>query len=74
MTETNACSAVKNHRKFIFNGMELNDPDPNMPPEKVGEFHSVLHGELTNSTLKGPTRDAQGVDVYEFKIKVGNFG
>jgi len=67
-----AKAAVK--RKFTFNGMELADPDPKMSPEKVCEFHSLLHTELTNATVKGPTKNAAGEDEYKFTVNVGKFG
>ena len=40
-------------RRFVFNGMVLTDPDPKMTPQKVAEFHSLLHAELTNATVNG---------------------
>ena len=61
-------------RRFIFNGMTLPDPDPKMTPEKVAEFHSLLHSELTNATVQGPTKSADGYDEYTFKTNVGKFG
>ena len=61
-------------RRFVFNGMTLADPDPKMPPQKVAEFHSLLHSELTNATVKGPTKTADGYDEYTFKTNVGKFG
>ena len=61
-------------RKFVFNGMELDDPDPGMTPEKVCEFHSLLRSELTNAVVKGPTRNADGVDEYKIELKIGKFG
>lgn len=75
MTE-NATVAVAAapRRKFVFNGMELSDPDSNMTPDAVCQFHSLLRGELTNANIKGPKRNADGVDEYEFKVQVGKFG
>lgn len=67
-------TTLKPKRKFIFNGMELLDPDPNMTPDKVREFHSLLRSELTNSSVKGPTRNSDGVDEYKFELNVGKFG
>jgi hypothetical protein len=40
---------------------------------KVAEFYSLLHAELTNVTVKGPTRTADGFDEYKFTAKVGTF-
>ena len=61
-------------RRFVFNGMVLADPDPKMAPQKVAEFHSLLHAELTNATVKGPVKTAAGFDEYTFKAQVGHFG
>ncbi len=61
-------------RRFPFNGMTLADPDPKMTPQKVAEFHSLLHAELTNATVKGPVKAADGVEEYTFKTQVGHFG
>ena len=72
MPETNNTTAsVK--RRFVFNGMVLDDPDPGMTPMKVAEFYSLLHAELTNVTVKGPTRTADGFDEYKFTAQVGTF-
>ena len=64
MPENNAKNTDARPRKFVFNGMQLADPDPKMTPQKVAEFHSLLHAELTNVTIKGPTKTADGFDEY----------
>ena len=68
---TNTSTPVK--RRFVFNGMVLDDPEPGMTPMKVAEFYSLLHAELTNVTVKGPTRTADGFDEYKFTAQVGTF-
>ena len=70
MPETNGKTNEARPRKFVFNGMQLADPDPKMMPQKVAEFHSLLHAELTNVTIKGP---ADGFDEYKFIPQVGTF-
>ena len=72
MSDTSA-SKITVKRRFVFNGMVLDDPDPGMTPMKVAEFYSLLHAELTNVTVKGPTRTADGFDEYKFTAKVGTF-
>lgn len=57
MPETNGKITEARPRKFVFNGMQLADPDPKMMPQKVAEFHSLLHAELTNVTIKGSDED-----------------
>ena len=72
MSDTTA-SKITVKRRFVFNGMVLDDPDPGMTPMKVAEFYSLLHAELTNATVKGPTRTADGFDEYKFTAQVGTF-
>ncbi len=74
MSEATTAVLAAPKRKFIFNGMELADPDPNMTPDQVTVFHSALRTELTNATIKGPKRNADGIDEYEFKVNIGRFG
>ena len=73
MPETNGKTTEARPRKFVFNGMLLADPDPKMTPQKVAEFHSLLHAELTNVTIKGPTKTADGFGEYKFIPQVGTF-
>lgn len=73
MPETNGKTTEARPRKFVFNGMLLADPDPKMTPQKVAEFHSLLHAELTNVTIKGPTKTTDGFDEYKFIPQVGTF-
>ena len=72
--ETVKPATEERKRRFVFNGMVLPDPDPKMTPQKVAEFHSLLHAELTNVTVKGPVKTADGFDEYTFKAQVGQFG
>lgn len=73
MPENNGKTNEARPRKFVFNGMQLADPDPKMTPQKVAEFHSLLHAELTNVTIKGPAKTADGFDEYKFIPQVGTF-
>ncbi len=59
-------------RTFNYNGMNLDDPDPSMPPEQVLEFHALLHAELTNATQKGPSVGADGSQIYKVEVKIGD--
>lgn len=68
----NETIAVPGKRSFNFNGMILDDPDPAMPPEKVLEFHALLHAELTNATVKGPTVGPDGTTAYKVEVKIGD--
>lgn len=61
-------------RSFNFNGLDLPDPDPSMPPEKVGEFYALLHSELNNSNVKGPVVTKDGIQQFKFEVKIGPYG
>lgn len=65
-------TTIPTKRTFNYNGMSLDDPDPSMPPEKVIEFHSLLHSELTNAQLKGPSIGADGVQAYKIELTIGD--
>jgi len=66
-------NAVPPKRSFNYNGMQLDDPDPSMPPEKVIEFHALLHAELTNATVKGPSTGGDGTQNYQVEVQIGDF-
>ena len=67
MSETKVKATEVRPRKFVFNGMQLADPDPKMTPQKVAEFHSLLHAELTNVTVKGPTKTTDSMNTNSFR-------
>ena len=69
---SNETATVPVKRNFNYNGMNLEDPAPSMPPEKVLEFHALLHAELTNATLKGPNLGADGAQTYKVEVKIGD--
>ena len=69
---SNALTSLPAKRTFHYNGMLLEDPDPAMPPEQVLEFHALLHAELTNATLKGPSLGADGIQTYKVEVKIGD--
>lgn len=69
----NNVNAVPAKRSFNYNGMQLEDPDPSMPPEKVIEFHALLHAELTNATVKGPSAGGDGTQNYQVEVQIGDF-
>ena len=69
---SNESTNTPEKRTFRFNGMVLDDPDPNMTPEKVIEFYTPLHAELNNSVLKGPSIGADGTKTYKIEVKIGD--
>jgi PRTRC genetic system protein C len=69
----NTPNVVSPKRSFNYNGMQLDDPDPSMSPEKVIEFHALLHAELTNATVKGPSVGGDGTQNYQVEVQIGDF-
>ena len=69
---SNELASLPAKRTFHYNGMNLDDPDPAMPPEQVLEFHALLHAELTNATLKGPSIGDDGRQTYKVEVKIGD--
>lgn len=61
-------------RKFVFSGMELTDIDPSMSAEQIREVYSGTYPELANAKIKGPEKDANGVETFTFVRNVGSLG
>lgn len=60
-------------RKFIYNGAELEDPNPADTPDAVRKFYAGMYPQLTNASVVGP-KTAGEDQVYEFKVSVGTKG
>lgn len=60
-------------RKFRYNGMDLDDPDPQMKPEEVKQVFALTYGELNNASVTGPTKEGDD-QVYTFSRAVGAKG
>lgn len=60
-------------RKFMFNGMELVDPDEKLTPEQVRDVHSISHPELATATVTGPSKSGDD-QIYKFTRAVGAKG
>lgn len=60
-------------RKFMWNGMELVDPDAQLTPEQVRDIHAISHPELTTATVTGPKKSGED-DVYTFQRAIGAKG
>ncbi|MGH7468716.1 MAG: PRTRC system protein C [Longimicrobiales bacterium] len=60
-------------RKFIYHGMELVDPDPQMSVEQVRDLHSVTHPELANASVTGPRKSGED-QIWTFARAVGAKG
>ena len=59
-------------RKFIYDGREFEDPDPDMTVEQVRASLADFYGELANATV---SETKQGEDtIYQFNKRVGTKG
>lgn len=54
--------------------IKLEDPDPQMPPQKVGIFYSNIYPELVNSSVSGPKYTDNGEAVYTLSATIGTKG
>lgn len=65
-------------RVFIYKkggkDIRLEDPDPQLAPEKVGVFYSGIHPELVNSSVTGPKYTEDGEAVYTLSSSMGRKG
>ncbi|MBP7526715.1 MAG: PRTRC system protein C [Syntrophorhabdaceae bacterium] len=60
-------------RIFVYNAMQLDDPDTNMKPEEVKEFWSDVYPELTQAVIEGPEYKDDCIQ-YTFRKAVGTKG
>ena len=58
------------NRVFIFNGIKLPDPGPNMPIEQVRDMYVATYPELATATVEGPS-PVNGAMQYTFSRAVG---
>ena len=68
-----ALEAKEVKRKFIFQGIDLDDPGPHMTPEEVRDLYSAMYGELTTAEIRNQGIE-NGRQVFEFVKKVGDKG
>ena len=59
-------------RKFVYDGKEFPDPDPEMSVEEVQKGMAGFYGELDNASYT-ETQDGEDT-VYEFQRRVGTKG
>jgi PRTRC genetic system protein C len=60
-------------RKFKYNALVLDDPDPAMTPEQVKDYYADIYPELTQAGIEGP-EFSDTTKEYEFKKAVGTKG
>jgi PRTRC genetic system protein C len=64
---------VNSQRKFKFNKIMLDDPNPNFTPEEVMNFYSNEYPELTTANITGPQLVKDSA-VYSFTTIIGDKG
>ncbi len=58
------------NRVFIFNGVKLPDPAPDMSVEQVRDMYVATYPELATATVEGPS-PVNGAMQYTFSRAVG---
>ena len=49
-----AIKVEKMTREFVFNGIKLPDPNPELTVEKVREIHAMNYPEISTAAVEGP--------------------
>ena len=57
-------------RTFLYDNLNLEDPNPDLSPEDVKEIYAAIYTELTQATVEGPEPSDKGL-VYTFKRTYG---
>lgn len=60
-------------RGFQYNGQNLGDPNPKLPPEQVKELFAAARPELSSAAIEGP-EVVNGRQLYRFVKQVGTKG
>src|ERR1019366_2563992 len=53
-TNSMAIKVEKMTREFVFNGIKLPDPNPELTVEKVREIHAMTYPEISTAAVEGP--------------------
>ncbi len=61
-------------RVFVFDGNNLDDPNPDFSPKEVLRFYSGTYPELTNATIPDFGENKDGVLVFDIDKKMGTNG
>jgi len=68
-----ALTVLRMSRLFVFNGIRLPDPNPDMSVEEVKALYAAQYPELTTSVINGP--EAVGDKMrYTFERAIGSKG
>jgi len=60
-------------RKFMFNSLKLDDPNPAWSPDQVREFFATTYPDLTNAEIEGP-EIKDGEAIFAIRRQVGTKG
>lgn len=60
-------------RKFKYNGIDLQDPNPGMSSEEVRELYAMQFPELNNAVVEGPVTTGTE-QTFTFVRAVGSKG
>jgi PRTRC genetic system protein C len=73
MTTPNKISVTEIQRKFIYEGRELADFNPELGAEDIKKMHAMTIPELASAVVEGPELK-DGYSVYTFKKRLGTKG
>ena len=68
-----AIKVEKMTREFVFNGIKLPDPNPELTVEKVREIHAMTYPEISTAAVEGPEMLGNRLR-YTFSRAVGTKG
>lgn len=68
-----ALQVINKTRTFMYNKTKLVDPDPQMSPMAVADFHCMTYPELVNAKPQIIKNEETEI-VYEFKTTFGTKG
>lgn len=60
-------------RCFVYNGVKLPDPGPNLTVEQVRDIYVATYPELATASVEGPS-PVSGAMQYKFTREVGTKG
>jgi PRTRC genetic system protein C len=60
-------------REFIYNGIKLPDPNPQMSVEQVRDTYAAAYPEVTTAAIEGPEASGNKL-VYRFMRAIGAKG
>ena len=60
-------------REFVYNGIKLPDPNPQMSPEHVRDTYAAAYPEVTTAAVEGPETVGDKI-VYRFVRAIGAKG